>query len=54
MAKFNIDENDVENEDMMDEGPPVLVMYQKLSNEAVVYKGRIFYFNMTKDFMDSS
>ena len=38
-AKFNVVDNDIENDDIVEEGPPALVMYHKKSNEAVVYHG---------------
>ena len=36
-------DNDIEDEDIIEEGPPVLVMYHKKSNEAVVYHGNESY-----------
>lgn len=39
LAKFDATANDAEDEELVEEGFPILVMYHANTNERVVYKG---------------
>ena len=41
MGKFNLEDNDVLDETMVEESMPTLVIYHKQTNEAVIYKGQV-------------
>ena len=41
LAKFDATANDAEDEELVEEGFPILVMYHAKTNERVVYQGAI-------------